>query len=282
MAVQPNASAFYTPDGKIWLASVPASGSGGTLRTCARPFLDLEGQVLVLTSLAFHPDFATNRRFFVSYICDTIASPTCGSSAETGNKGSSPSQYRLVVAEFSDKAKGTRADPSEVRKLFTMDLPQTHTFNQQQAGGGQIMFGPSDGYLYLVTGHGGEQANRESSNDTSSLLGNIIRFNVDKGVTGQSAVGTSNPTANRSATVAATTDMGELDVFAVGLANPRGCSFDSEMPDYLYCANVDETAVPDQDIRRQEDAMGAASPAATATTAQPSKSTDPAVEKDSD
>lgn len=66
-----------------------------------------------------------------------------------------------------------------------MDLPQTHTFNQQQAGGGQIMFGPSDGYLYLVTGHGGEQANRESSNDTSSLLGNIIRFNVDKGVTGK-------------------------------------------------------------------------------------------------
>lgn len=55
-------------------------------------------------------------------------------------------------------------------------------------------------------------------------------------------MGTSNPTANRSATVAATTDMGELDVFAVGLANPRGCSFDSEMPDYLYCANVDEVS----------------------------------------
>lgn len=111
MAAHPGASdkvVLYTRDNKIWLASVPASGSGGTLQTDARPFLDLEREVLGLTGLAFHPDFATNGLFFVSYTCDdTIASSTCGcSSAETGNNGySRPSKYRLVVAEFSAKVK---------------------------------------------------------------------------------------------------------------------------------------------------------------------------------
>ncbi|GJM95435.1 hypothetical protein PR202_ga12171 [Eleusine coracana subsp. coracana] len=87
-----------TPDGKISLASVPATGTGAILR--AVPFLDLTDQVVALMGVAFHPEFATNGRFFVSYNCDSRTSPTCITSGAPGN-GSSPFQYQLVVAEFS-------------------------------------------------------------------------------------------------------------------------------------------------------------------------------------
>lgn len=41
------------------------------------------------------------------------------------------------------------AKPTEVRRIFTMGLP----FTSQH--GGQILFGPDDGYLYLMMGYGG-------------------------------------------------------------------------------------------------------------------------------
>jgi hypothetical protein len=30
------------------------------------------------------------------------------------------------------------------------------------------------------------------------------------------------------------------EIFAVGLGNPRGCSFDSARPSYLFCASIDK------------------------------------------
>lgn len=55
--------------GKIWLATVPEHGSGGTLELDeSNPFLDLTDEVhydteFGLMGLAFHPNFATNGRF---------------------------------------------------------------------------------------------------------------------------------------------------------------------------------------------------------------------------
>jgi hypothetical protein len=79
-----------------------------------------------------------------------------------------------------------------VRRIFTMDLPpQGHTSSySQQQHGGQILFRPSDdGYLYLMTGHGGDQeANHgefSSNKSTSSFLGKIVRFNIDSSINGK-------------------------------------------------------------------------------------------------
>ncbi|RWW65869.1 hypothetical protein BHE74_00026810 [Ensete ventricosum] len=69
--------------GKIWLATIPEHGSGGTLELDeSNPFLDLTDEVhfdteLGLMGLAFHPNFTTNGRFFVSYNCDKLQSATC-------------------------------------------------------------------------------------------------------------------------------------------------------------------------------------------------------------
>jgi hypothetical protein len=113
MAAHPDGSgrAFLsTQDGKIWLATIPEPGSGDTLQIHdeARPFLDLTDRVLGLMGVAFHPEFAANRRFFVSYTCDTTTSPACVSSAGTaaGNGSTTTtSRHQLIVAEFSAKSK---------------------------------------------------------------------------------------------------------------------------------------------------------------------------------
>ncbi|XP_062203823.1 HIPL1 protein-like [Phragmites australis] len=216
MAAHPDGSGrvfLSTQDGKIWLAWIPAHGSGGALRVNdgVSPFLDLTDRVrhrdsaavLGLMGVAFHPEFATNGRFFVSYhTCGSSASPTCDAgrcSAATGN-GPIPCRHQLVVAEFSAKGNG-----------------------DYSKHGGQILFWPgdSDGYLSLIIGHGGDEEEAygrfDSSENKGEFLGKIIGFDVDR------MTGADTP-----------------EVFALGLGDPRGCSLDSERPAYLYCANVDE------------------------------------------
>ncbi|XP_062202828.1 HIPL1 protein-like [Phragmites australis] len=235
MAAHPDGSGrvfLSSRDGTIWLASMPKRGSGAALRV-HRPFLDLTDRVLGLAGVAFHPEFATNGLFFVSYSCDSSASPACGGSrcwgAAAGND-LTPCQYQLVVAEFSakggaDYSKATRADPSEVTRIFTMGLPQPHTSYSYQNHGGQILFRPrdSDGYLYLITGYG------DFSKDRRSIWGKIIRFNVG-GVPGESVWA--------SGRGASKTD--KPQIFTMGLNNPSGCNFDSERPSHLYCADVND------------------------------------------
>ena len=67
----------------------------------------------------------------------------------------------------------TSAKPSEVRRIFTMGLP----FTAHHAG--QILFGP-DGYLYFMMGDGGGDGDPYNfSQNKKSLLGKIMRLDVD-------------------------------------------------------------------------------------------------------
>lgn len=64
--------------------------------------------------------------------------------------------------------------PQEVRRIFTMGLPFTSHH------GGQILFGPEDGYLYFMMGDGGGIGDPYNfSQNKKSLLGKIMRLDVD-------------------------------------------------------------------------------------------------------
>ena len=117
-----------------------------------QPFLDLTDQVLSggergLLGLAFHPDFATNRRFFVDYTRQPDGA--------------------TVIAEF--RATGTNPN----RALLTVAQPFSNH------NGGMLAFGP-DGHLYIALGDGGgigDPGNR--AQNPSTLLGKILRIDVD-------------------------------------------------------------------------------------------------------
>lgn len=70
--------------------------------------------------------------------------------------------------------KALTARPIEVRRIITLGLP----FNSHH--GGQILFGPEDGYLYFMMGDGGSQGDPLNlSQNKRSIIGKILRLNVD-------------------------------------------------------------------------------------------------------
>lgn len=117
--------------GKVFVATVPAQGSGKPLQVdAATPFLDITDEVhfdneFGLLGLAFHPEFAKNGRFFVSYSCDKTQSASCSGrcacnsdvgcdpSKLTADNGAQPCQFQTVIAEYT--ANASSGSPATVR-----------------------------------------------------------------------------------------------------------------------------------------------------------------------
>ncbi|KDP31185.1 hypothetical protein JCGZ_11561 [Jatropha curcas] len=267
-----NRAFFSSQPGKIWLATIPEEGSGGTMEIDeSSPFIDLTDEVYFssafgMMGMAFHPNFAQNGRFFASFNCDKVRWPgcvgrcscnsdvNCDPSKLTPDNGAQPCQYHSVIAEYTansstvEASLATSAKPLEVSRIFTMGLP----FTSQH--GGQILFGPTDGYLYLMMGDGGGPGNAGDpynfSQNKKSLLGKIMRLDVDNipsaeeinnlGLWGNYSIPKDNPSSEDSDLLP--------EIWALGLRNPWRCSFDSERPSYFMCADVGEDLYEEVDI----------------------------------
>jgi Glucose/sorbosone dehydrogenases len=125
------------------------------------PFLDVRGQVDTqgeggLLGLAFHPDYAQNGWFFVYYT--------------TSQNG----PFRSVVSRFTVSAPDPdSADPNSEQVVLTAEQP----YSNHNAG--QLQFGP-DGSLYVGLGDGGSGGDpEEHGQDPTTLLGSMLRLDVD-------------------------------------------------------------------------------------------------------
>ncbi|KAG2640615.1 hypothetical protein PVAP13_2KG106900 [Panicum virgatum] len=270
MAAHPDGSGrvfLSNQAGKVFLATVPAQGSGETLQLdAAAPFLDITDEVhfdneFGLMGLAFHPDFAANGRFFVSYNCDKTKSASCAGrcacNSDVGcdpaklgsDNGAQPCQFQAVIAEYTANATSggtpataTSANPTEVRRIMTLGLPFTTHH------GGQILFGPADGYMYFAMGDGGSVGDPWNfAQNKKSILGKIIRIDVNTMPSGNTTAGWGNygiPKDNPSSTDPSFAP----EVFALGFKNPWRCSFDSGKPSYMYCADVGQAVYEEVDL----------------------------------
>jgi glucose/arabinose dehydrogenase len=126
----------------------------GRLRTA--PFLDIRSLVLSggeqgLLSVAFHPNYAKNRRFFVDY------------TDRSGN---------TRVVEYRANRSRSAALPRSARQLLFVRQPYANH------NGGQLVFGP-DGLLYVGMGDGGSGGDPENrAQNMSQLLGKLLKLNV--------------------------------------------------------------------------------------------------------
>jgi len=178
----------------------------GALATA--PVLDIAARVqfggeMGLLGLAFPPEFVTKQYFYVNYV---------------------DRQRRTIVSRF--KINGDVADPSSEEILLTVPQPFTNH------NGGQIVFGPRDGYLYIGMGDGGSAGDpqRHGQNPTS-LLGKMLRLDTER---------SSRPTP---------------EIWALGLRNPWRFSFDRETAD-LYIADVGQGAKEEIDFQPADSAGG--------------------------
>jgi glucose/arabinose dehydrogenase len=127
------------------------------------PFLDIRSQVATtgergLLGLAFHPAFATNRRFYVFY---TMLPDAAGGGA-------------LRVSTFlASAANPDVADPASEREVVTVPHGPFSNHN-----GGSLAFGP-DGLLYIGMGDGGGLDPDNNGQNPVAGLGKIHRIDVD-------------------------------------------------------------------------------------------------------
>lgn len=173
----------------------------------AETFLNLEsvvnsgGNEQGLLGLAFHPDYQNNGRFFLNY---------------THANGST------VIAEYLVSADNpNQADATSERVLMMIGQPFSNH------NGGQIAFG-ADGYLYIGMGDGGSQNDPQNvAQDKSSLLGAILRIDVDNG--DPYGIPQDNPYVGD--------DNGRNEIWSIGWRNPWRISFDRLTGD-MFIADV--------------------------------------------
>jgi len=170
------------------------------------PFLDIASRVASvgeqgLLSVAFPPGYTGKRYFYVYY------TPVPGDNT--------------VVARFRVTADNNIADST----IETIVLRVPQPFGNHN--GGQLAFGP-DGYLYIGKGDGGGGGDPLNSGQrTDTLLGKILRIDVESG-----AASYSIPPDNPFRGVA-----GGEEIWALGLRNPWRFSFDRLTGD-LYIGDV--------------------------------------------
>jgi glucose/arabinose dehydrogenase len=163
-----------------------------------------------LLGLAFHPNYETNRFIFVNYtrIADGAT----------------------VIARFRTTL-SNRVIPSSEKRILKVSQP----FRNHNGGG--LAFGP-DGYLYIALGDGGS-ANDPLGNgqNTSVLLGKILRINVDTD-NQRYLIPNTNPFFND-------TSGKKQEIYAYGLRNPWRISFDNNT---LWVADVGQNTLEEVNI----------------------------------
>jgi glucose/arabinose dehydrogenase len=154
-------------------------------------------------SVAFHPDYASNRRVFVYY---------------ADLNGDSQ------LAEYQADASFDHADPTSRHTILSQPQdPSTVLY------GGLVSFGP-DGKLYLGLGDGSPvTAVWDRAQDSTSLLGKILRLDVDGAQ--PYAIPPDNPYVGRPGW--------RGEIWQLGLRNPWRWSFDRATGD-LWIGDVGE------------------------------------------
>ncbi|MBA2544743.1 MAG: PQQ-dependent sugar dehydrogenase [Deltaproteobacteria bacterium] len=244
LVAQVNGSAILVtaPRDDLRLFIIEQTGSirimdGGALLPA--PFLDLSadasGPVTCcgergMLGLAFHPQYATNGLFFVTYTAagaNVLA--RCSVSALDSNK--------------ADRE-------SCVDVLSIPDFASNHN-------GGMIEFGP-DGFLYWATGDGGgagdPNRNGQALQDgdplpaTQALLGKMLRIDVDTKTDGlEYGIPSDNPFAGGG---------GKPEIFMIGLRNAWRWTFDRATGD-MWIADVGQGQIEEVTVLRPSQQNGA-------------------------
>ncbi len=190
----------------------------GSAAPSQTPFLDITAKVLFngeqgFLGLAFHPDYQTNRRFFVNYTRRPDGA--------------------TVVSEFRASTGDPNVAATEERVIITIPQPFANH------NGGWIDFGP-DGFLYIGMGDGGsanDPGNRAQNNN--ELLGKMLRLDVNTNGTAPYVSPSTNPFFGQTP--------GRDEIYATGLRNPFRCSFD-RATGMLYAGDVGQGVIEEIDI----------------------------------
>ncbi|MBW3545465.1 MAG: PQQ-dependent sugar dehydrogenase, partial [Bacteroidetes bacterium] len=173
-----------------------------------------------LLGIAFHPNYASNGRFFLYY------------SAPLYPDAPSDWDHTNVVAEYKASGDPMKADPGSGKVI----LHQHHPYMNHN--GGTIAFSPMDKHLYISIGDGGNRDDQgkghvedwydrnpggNGQDIHENFMGDILRLDVDGG--SPYSVPADNPFVGKD---------GLDEIYAFGFRNPYRFSFDMAGTHALY------------------------------------------------
>lgn len=222
-------------DARLFLVTQPGTirvVDGGSL--VAKPFIDLSDRVVSggergLLGLAFHPQYTTNKQFFV--------------------------YYTTINANVVQRCERSATDPNLADRATCVTVLSIPDFASNH-NGGMIEFG-ADGFLYIGTGDGGgandPNRNGQSLQDGSpnarsiALLGKMLRIDVDNPAGGKPyGIPATNPFAGGG---------GAPEIFMIGLRNPWRWSFDRANGD-MWIADVGQDTIEEIDVVKAGEQAG--------------------------
>ncbi|WP_159467400.1 sorbosone dehydrogenase family protein [Dyadobacter sp. 3J3] len=193
------------------------------------PFLDIRKEVLKkegydergLLGLAFHPDYASNGKFYV-YCSVPVANPV-----------KNQLDHQSEIREYMVSSNPLAADVAKMSKVLVIDEPQSNH------NGGDLKFG-ADGFLYISVGDGGGANDQHgeigNAQNLSNMLGKILRINVNKL---PYTIPADNPFVGDA--------KAKPEIYAYGLRNPWRFSFDSKTHQ-LFAGEVGQNKYEEVDI----------------------------------
>lgn len=185
-----------------------------SMTTNVQTFIDLtnkasqSGNERGLLGLAFHPNYSSNRYFYVNYT--------------RINDGAT------IVSRFTTQS-GNPNKADSLSELVMLTIAQPYSNHN----GGMVMFG-QDGFLYIGTGDGGSGGDPNGNGqNVNVLLGKILRIDINTPSGGNNySIPPSNPFA---------TGGGSPEIYAVGMRNPWRFSQDL-VTGTIYCGDVGQDA----------------------------------------
>ncbi|HZF17156.1 MAG TPA: PQQ-dependent sugar dehydrogenase [Steroidobacteraceae bacterium] len=197
-------------------------------------FIDITSRVasggeLGLLGMAFHPNFPTDPRVFLSYTA--------------GNGGSRVSR----ISSFRTTDGGLTLDTASEKIWLTLNQPEDNH------NGGNINFGP-DGFLYIGFGDGGGGGDAHTQNgpigngqSLTTMLGKMLRIDVGAETAPAYVIPSTNPFATNPKCGPTTNGLSCPEIYAYGLRNPWRWSFDRQSGE-LWVGDVGQGAYEEVDI----------------------------------
>jgi len=215
--------------GKIKVFKDDASAKPESVKT----FLDLSAKVYMghneegLLALAFHPKFKDNGHCYVYYSLK-------GEGMQTVLGRDVQLRYGILSRFTVDKK-----DPDKIAADSEVELMRI-TQPWGNHNGADLLFG-KDGYLYFSLGDGGAGGDPlNSGQDLSTLLGTILRIDIDKQDKGKKyAVPKDNPFVGKTGA--------QPEIWAYGLRNVWRMCFDTKT-DELWAGDVGQNAWEEIDL----------------------------------
>lgn len=206
--------------------NVSATQSGETVQlkgidATSNVFLDIQDQVFFdeneqgLLGLTFHPNYENNGFFYLNYMADN--------------------PLRNVISQFAVSEDNPNIADAD-SEVILLEIEQPHPFHN----GGQLVFGPNDGFLYISVGDGGHDF-EDNAQDLSNLFGAVLRVDVDNPDGGMNyGIPSDNPFFRNTSGF-------REEIYAYGLRNPWRISFDS-VTGALWTGDVGDQSLEEIDI----------------------------------